>query len=339
MTLLDKCFATAWIVGLSVGISSAVLTFALLKLWSPPGKPKQRVQIRVPGGFTLIELLVVIAIIGVLIALLLPAVQFARESAHRVTCKNHLHQIGIAFHLHHDCQRHLPTGGWGWDYVGDPDGGYSELQPGGWTYAVLDYLEQSALRRIGTGQPGPLKPDELARLVGHPLADFHCPSLRGSVLYPITIQPKNSAHVSSGAKCDYAACAGDGPDEWDGGSPSGPAVEFSGVVGVRSRTTLAEIRDGLSNQVLVAEKWLHPAHVSDGLCFADNENLYVGMDNDVCRSTAHTPQTIGGRLGYPYSFGSWHPGGFNCCWADGRVSVVHYTIDLQLWSSLGNKHN
>ena len=129
-------------------------------------------------AFTLVELLVVIAIIGVLVALLLPAVQAARESARRTQCSNHLKQIGLAFHNHEDSMLHLPTGGWGWNYVGDPDGGFQENQPGGWTYNILPWIEQNNLREIGLGSPGPLKPAELARLVGTPIKFYHCPSRR-----------------------------------------------------------------------------------------------------------------------------------------------------------------
>src|SRR5690348_10720611 len=93
-------------------------------------------------GFTLVELLVVIAIIGILIALLLPAVQAAREAARRVQCTNHLKQLGLGFMVHHDQQKHFPTGGWGYMWVCDADRGLDKRQPGGWGYTVLPFTEQ-----------------------------------------------------------------------------------------------------------------------------------------------------------------------------------------------------
>jgi hypothetical protein len=216
--------------------------------------------------------------------------------------------------------------------------GYGQEQPGGWTYAVLDFVELSQLRAIGTGQPGPLKKVELARLVGHPIPMFHCPTMRPPALYPVTVQPLNAATVSHGAKIDYAACAGDDRDEWNGGNAHAPAVEFSGVVGVKSTTTLAEIRDGLSNTFLLGEKYLHPDRLSTGTDGADNENLYVGLDNDTCRSTRFRPQT--GRSSSPQAtFGAYHPAGFNAAMCDGSIRRVPYEIALPLFHALGNRYD
>ena len=99
-------------------------------------------------GFTLVELLVVIAIIGILIALLLPAVQAAREASRAASCRNHLKQMGLAALNVESAHGHFPSGGWGWEWAGDPDGGFGDRQPGGWYYNVLAYLELSSVRNF-----------------------------------------------------------------------------------------------------------------------------------------------------------------------------------------------
>jgi prepilin-type N-terminal cleavage/methylation domain-containing protein len=125
-------------------------------------------------GFTLVELLVVIAIIGVLVALLLPAIQAAREAARRTQCKNNLKQIGLALLNHHDTMKFFPTGGSHWgarveDYVenGVPLG--AAKQGIGWGYQILPFIEQGAVRGIVTK----------AQLQGVVLPFVNCPSRRG----------------------------------------------------------------------------------------------------------------------------------------------------------------
>lgn len=305
--------------------------------------PRQVRKRTARGGFTLVELLVVIAIIGVLVALLLPAVQAARESARRTQCSNHLKQIGLAFHNHSDSMGHLPTGGWGWNYVGDPDGGFAENQPGGWTYNILPWIEQKALREIGIGQSGPLKQAELAKLVGTPIKFYHCPSRRPARVYPITVQPVNAASVSMGAKLDYGANCGDGGNERNGGDPNQAASVndvFPGILFDKSKIKLAEITDGTSNTFMVGEKYLSPNAYTTGTDAADNENLYVGFDNDNSRSTGATyfpPRQDTKLLANIQVFGSAHPGGFNVVMCDGSVRVIQYSIDQKSFRYLGNR--
>jgi prepilin-type N-terminal cleavage/methylation domain-containing protein len=100
-------------------------------------------------AFTLIELLVVIAIIGILVALLLPAVQAAREASRRTQCKNHLKQLGIAANLFADTYKFFPSSGWGDWWVGCPDQGMGPHQPGSWAYQLLGFIEET--NRAGMG--------------------------------------------------------------------------------------------------------------------------------------------------------------------------------------------
>ncbi len=139
-------------------------------------------------GFTLVELLVVIAIIGMLVALLLPAVTAARESGRRAACMNNLKQLGLASLQHLERFKHFPTGGWGEKWVGNPDAGYDEKQWGGWVYNLLPFLEQDALHDLGAGarQSGNINsPGDSAIRVGKSLGVMNCPTRRGGQTYPL----------------------------------------------------------------------------------------------------------------------------------------------------------
>ncbi|HZU35233.1 MAG TPA: DUF1559 domain-containing protein, partial [Gemmataceae bacterium] len=163
-------------------------------------------------AFTLVELLVVIAIIGVLVSLLLPAVQQIREAANRMKCSNNLKQLALAAHNHHDTIGWLPTGGWGWNWVGDPDRGSGKKQPGGWIYNLMPFVEQDNVYRMGFGQPDAQKLAAISQRLGMPLQLFNCPTRRTGGPYPNNwgVTYINAADpIAFLARTDYAANTGD----------------------------------------------------------------------------------------------------------------------------------
>jgi prepilin-type N-terminal cleavage/methylation domain-containing protein/prepilin-type processing-associated H-X9-DG protein len=138
---------------------------------------KNRVSDR--RGFTLVELLIVISIIGVLVALLMPAVNAARESGRRIQCAHNLHQLAEGCVAHMSKFQYLPSGGWGWQWAGDPDRGYGASQPGGWHYSILPFIDNSDLHDMSKGMPSSTATQVRQSIARTPVAVFLCPTRHG----------------------------------------------------------------------------------------------------------------------------------------------------------------
>jgi prepilin-type N-terminal cleavage/methylation domain-containing protein/prepilin-type processing-associated H-X9-DG protein len=303
------------------------------------------------AGFTILELLVTFTIIGILLALLLPAVQSSRESVRRVHCANNLKQIGIAMLSHESNKGHFPTGGWGFRWVGDPRRGSGKDQPGGWVYCILPYIEQSSVHEIGSASVSDSRlRSELATLTQKSLPLFHCPSRRSSALYPTQWQAFNTDFVDLVAKTDYAANAGTvfldvgpGPVSLEAGDSDTypwPDYPATGICFLRSQVKVAEITDGTSNTILAGEKNLPRLNYASGLDRGDDQCMYSGDDYDTLRwANAAWPPVNDQATGYSEArFGSAHPSGCNLLLCDGSVRLASYTIDQVVYESLGDRN-
>jgi prepilin-type N-terminal cleavage/methylation domain-containing protein len=305
-------------------------------------------------AFTLVELLVVIAIIGILVMLMLPAVQSAREAARRMQCQNHLKQMGLGWHNHHSGLNCLPSGGWGWTWLGEPDRGTGKAQPGGWVFNTLPYVEQQNLRDLGKGQTGANFTNAVKLRAQTAVSFFNCPSRRAPKAYKDgsgynTSQGSVSPGVSG--RTDYAAnCGNQGRNELWGGPGSLAAgdtdtgwPDASGETGVcfqKSEISFSDISDGTTNTFMIGEKYLPPENYTTGADAADNENMYVGYDNDLYRSTNSgygLPAQDRAGVVNKQSWGSAHASGFNMCMCDGSIRNISYTIDMTLFSLLGHR--
>ena len=311
-------------------------------------------------AFTLVELLVVITIIGILIALLLSAVQAAREAARRAQCGNNLKQLGLAIHNHHEAFGRFPSGGWGWLWIGEPERGTDARQPGGWAFNILPYIEQQNLHDAGLGLSGDARTNAIIARAETPVATFICPTRRRPLAYPdyhgnYRTATSTSMRIPTAGRSDYAINCGDqsrneifgGPDnlsQGDDPSWSGwhDTSSHTGIAYERSLVSMADIKDGASNTYLIGEKYINADCYLTGDDSSDNENLYVGYDNDMYRNTY--PGHDGPRQDRPgwsssWIFGGPHAGGCQFVFCDGSVHSISFSIDPDTHRLLGNRRD
>ena len=275
-------------------------------------------------AFTLVELLVVITIIGILIALLLPAVQAAREAARRTQCSNNLKQLALGCISHEHATGRFPTNGWGCGWTGDADRGNDWRQPAGWIYNVLPFIEQQDLHDMGAGLSGAAKSGAHGQRSIVPLGVLYCPTRRPAAVYARFVYhgTPNTTAMPAVTRNDYVANGGDCYTNATTGGPAWPPVNGyaqagpSGVTNVENppgqmtanaRTTFAAIAklatgiafcgsmvkisdviDGASNTCLLGEKNINPDYYATGQDIGDDEGAFIGDNNDMVRWSGAT---------------------------------------------------
>jgi prepilin-type N-terminal cleavage/methylation domain-containing protein len=324
------------------------------------------------AAFTLVELLVTIVIIGILVALLLPAIQSARESGRRLQCADNLKNVGLGLLAYEAAYKRFPCGGWGHLWVGVPDRGVGPEQPGGWIYSLLPFVEENSIHDLGLGQSGAtaIKPYSQRLETAIPL--FVCPSRRGfsswsiADTYSYMRLPKPYGDVDSVARADYAINGGTneiitfgGPADFQqGDDPTYWAnapnpTKFTGVSHLRRGATLKSILDGTTKTYLVGEKHVPADAYFTGTSPGDNESMYSGYCTDLYRFAGNSAnvvigqspfvlpladsQAADGNMQEYVRFGSAHASGFNMAYCDASVHFLDYDIDGETHFRAGHR--
>ncbi len=291
-------------------------------------------------AFTLVELLVVIAIIGILVALLLPAIQAAREAARRSECGNNLKQLGLALQNYHDTYKTLPCGGW------------QDTQLS-WHVSILPFVEQQALfdQFAFTTTGTYIGPDKNG-LAANPIPGYLCPS--GVIkMAPPPFNTLYTTHYygNMGPKGINPATGTPYPGNvagLPGASCSNlyGGLSDAGVLRTNQVRVFADILDGTSNTLMVgerswafrsgavgAERYMEWVRGSGGLplCWS------YGAKNIVSPINSQSTNSLGPIPINDLPFGSEHPAGAQFVKVDGSTSFISQSIDFNLYLSLASR--
>jgi prepilin-type N-terminal cleavage/methylation domain-containing protein/prepilin-type processing-associated H-X9-DG protein len=296
-------------------------------------------------AFTLIELLVVIAIIGVLVGLLLPAVQKVREAANRMKCSNSLKQLALGLHNYHDSFLAFPLGNTnliGVDNTGEPDRRNWAMD------YVLPFVEQQAIYN-----------EVEAYLKGGAPYIVYFPNNKNVMsLFMCPSDPTNPKILTGGAgsgnqqgfHTNYAACAGSTTFNPASGAYGGD--NLNGIFYVQSKTRLTDIADGTSNTLLLSEIILSPditTHDVRGRLYNPAQQggvLFSTLDvpntpnPDIlewCDSTIPAAPCFSSTNGIVLYARSYHLGGVNAAFADGSIHFISNAIAKPTWQALGTR--
>jgi prepilin-type N-terminal cleavage/methylation domain-containing protein/prepilin-type processing-associated H-X9-DG protein len=286
-------------------------------------------------GFTLIELLVVIAIIGILIGMLIPAVQKVRDSAVRASCANNLKQIGLALMNYHDTARSFPPG-----YISAYDSAGDDTGPGwGWAALILPQMEQQNLYALIQFNQGVEAPANSAVRV-QPVPSYLCPADSAPVTW--TAMKHNAVGTPTGSICDVAAAS------YVGVFGIGePGVDGEGIFSREVPVRIGDITDGTSQTMMVGERsfrWCQATWVGSvtnaSMVPPPGSPAPPGYWNSSGFILGHTFEGTGGpgSAGTEVNgFSSQHLQGSNFVFADGSVHFIRTSLNHQIYEALSTK--